>query len=63
MIEVTPAPEAIAAALTPAPESQASTPEPAPKKLPKTGSMLPLVGLLGLLSFVLSFGVRMLRRS
>ena len=50
----------VAAAAAPAPAPAA---EPAPKKLPKTGSMVPLVGLLGLLSFVLSFGVRMFRRS
>jgi hypothetical protein len=51
-----PAPKAVAAA-APAPE-----PEPAPAKLPKTGSALPLVGLLGLLCSGLSVGVRMLRR-
>jgi RNase P/RNase MRP subunit p29 len=37
--------------------------EPAPEKLPKTGSLLPLIGLLGLLSSGTSFGIRMLRRS
>ena len=35
---------------------------PAPQKLPKTGSALPLVGLLGLLSVGASFGLRMFRR-
>ena len=48
-----------AAAPAPAPETAA---EPAPKKLPKTGSPVPLAGLLGLLSFGLSFGIRMFRR-
>jgi LPXTG-motif cell wall-anchored protein len=51
-----PAPKQVAAA-APAPE-----PEPAPKKLPKTGSPLPLMGLLGLLCSGLSIGMRMLRR-
>jgi RNase P/RNase MRP subunit p29 len=37
--------------------------EPAPVSLPKTGSFLPLIGLLGLLSSGASFGLRMLRRS
>ena len=63
LIEEAPAPKQISAAPAPAPAPQASAPEPAPKKLPKTGSVMPLVGLLGLFSFVLSFGVRMLRRS
>jgi hypothetical protein len=35
--------------------------EPAPAELPKTGSLLPLVGLLGILSCGLSFGIRMYR--
>lgn len=37
--------------------------EPAPEKLPKTGSLLPLIGLLGVLSSGTSLGMRMLRRS
>jgi hypothetical protein len=37
--------------------------EPAPEKLPKTGSLLPLIGLLGLLLSGTSLGMRMLRRS
>ena len=37
--------------------------EAAPTKLPKTGTLLPLIGLLGLLSSGASFGMRMLRRS
>jgi len=36
--------------------------EPAPTKLPKTGSMAPLVGLLGLFSLTLSLGIGVLRR-
>jgi RNase P/RNase MRP subunit p29 len=35
--------------------------EPAPAELPKTGSLLPLVGLLGILCCGFSFGIRMLR--
>jgi hypothetical protein len=32
-----------------------------PKKLPKTGSPIPLIGLLGLVSLILSLGMRILR--
>lgn len=46
----------------PAPAQRAAA-EPAPTKLPKTGSLLPLIGLLGLLSSGASFGIRILRRS
>jgi LPXTG-motif cell wall-anchored protein len=46
----------------PAPVEVAAA-EPAPANLPKTGSSLPLIGLLGLLSSGASFGIRMLRRS
>ncbi len=50
----------VMAAPTPAPAAPA--PEPVAKaELPKTGSILPLVGLLGLLSLVSSFGLRVLR--
>jgi len=52
----TPAPAPVAAA--PAP----SAPEPPPASLPKTGSVMPLIGLLGLLCSGLSIGLRMLRR-
>jgi LPXTG-motif cell wall-anchored protein len=63
LIEDLPAPKAVAAA-EPAPmPAPAAAPEPAPKKLPKTGSPLPLLGLLGLLASGLSFGIRILRRS
>jgi LPXTG-motif cell wall-anchored protein len=37
--------------------------ETAPAKLPKTGSMIPLLGLLGLLSVGTSLGLRILRKS
>jgi hypothetical protein len=54
-----PAPKAEAApAPTPAPAA-----EPAPQKLPKTGSLIPLLGLLGLLSCSLSLGLGAIRRS
>jgi hypothetical protein len=52
-----PAPAHSAMAAAPA----AAAPEPPPAKLPKTGSALPLVGLLGLLCSGLSVGLRMLR--
>lgn len=44
-----------------APEVAAA--EPAPASLPKTGSMLPLIGLLGLLSAGASFSIRLFRRA
>jgi LPXTG-motif cell wall-anchored protein len=56
-----PAP-APAAEPAPAP-APAPAAEPAPKKLPKTGSMIPMVGLMGLLFSGASFGLRLLRRS
>jgi hypothetical protein len=60
-----PLPEPTAA---PAPEPSAApaaapATAPAAKKLPKTGSVVPLIGLLGLLCSGASFGMRMLRRS
>ncbi len=46
-----------------APEPAAApAPEPAPTKLPKTGSFVPLIGLLGLLFSGASFAMRLLRR-
>jgi len=51
-----PAQTAMAAAPT------AAAPEPPPARLPKTGSALPLIGLLGLVCSGLSVGMRMLRR-
>jgi hypothetical protein len=47
-----PAPAAVAAA----------APEPPPASLPKTGTALPMIGLLGLLCSGLSVGMRLLRR-
>jgi RNase P/RNase MRP subunit p29 len=44
------------AAATPTPTTQAI-----PQELPKTGSPLPLVGLLGALALILSFGLRAMR--
>jgi hypothetical protein len=57
-----PAPEPVAAAPAPAPEP-AAAPAPEPAKLPKTGSVVPLIGLLGALFTGASVGVRLLRRS
>jgi LPXTG-motif cell wall-anchored protein len=45
---------------TPAPVEAAA--EPAPEKLPKTGSMVPSIGLLGLLFLGTSFALRMARK-
>ncbi len=47
---------------TPAPETAEASAAPAPTKtLPKTGSELPLLGLLGLLCLTASLGVKFLR--
>jgi LPXTG-motif cell wall-anchored protein len=46
----------------PAPATQVAKAEPAPAELPKTGSMAPLVGLLGLVSLTLSLGIGVVRR-
>jgi len=46
---------------TQAPAAQAP-PEASPAKLPKTGSQLPLVGLLGLLFLSISLGLQLVRR-
>jgi LPXTG-motif cell wall-anchored protein len=62
LIEDLPAPAAKPAP-APAAAAPAPAPEPAPTKLPKTGSELPLIGLLGLLCSGLSIGIRMLRKS
>jgi hypothetical protein len=46
-----------------APAPEVASAEPAPAQLPKTGSLLPLVGLLGLLCLGSGLGVRMLSRA
>jgi hypothetical protein len=52
----------LVAVVTPAPAPAAAAPAPAPAaELPKTGSFLPLIGLLGLLSLGSSFGLKVLR--
>ena len=57
-----PAPARVPTSAAAAPAPTAAAPEPPPASLPKTGSALPLIGLLGLLCFGLSVGMRMLRR-
>jgi LPXTG-motif cell wall-anchored protein len=55
-----------APAAAPAPVHVAAVPAAAPaheKKLPKTGSNLPLVGLLGALTLAAGFGLTLLRRT
>jgi hypothetical protein len=44
-----------------APETAAAAPEAAPEKLPKTGSYLPAIGLLGALMLSLGLGLRAIR--
>jgi hypothetical protein len=63
LIEVpvaTPAP--VAARPAPAAAPAPAAPEPAPVRLPKTASPLPLIGLLGLMCFAASIGMKLLRR-
>jgi LPXTG-motif cell wall-anchored protein len=53
---------------TPAPAAEpapaaAPAPAPAPQQLPKTGSPLPLIGLMGLLSLAAFFTLRVVRES
>jgi len=48
----------LVAQLEPAPAPSA----PTPAELPKTGSLLPLIGLLGSFSLLSSFGLRVIRR-
>ena len=71
LIEEAPAPKPVQVAKsTPAPPVQvakstppASAPEPAPMKLPKTGSPLPMMGLLGVALSLTGFGIRLARKS
>ena len=56
-------PVLIAVVEVPAAPAPAPAAAPAPEALPKTGSSLPFVGLLGLLLIGASFGIRSLRRS
>ena len=58
-----PAPPADAPLLIAEAKAPEPVAEPAPASLPKTGSMLPLIGLLGLLSGGASFGIRLFRRA
>lgn len=63
VVEAPAAPAPVAAAEpAPAPEMEAPA-APAPATLPKTGSPLPLIGLLGALSLAVGFGMTALRRS
>jgi LPXTG-motif cell wall-anchored protein len=55
----------LVAVITPMPSpapAAAPAPAQAPASLPKTGSKLPLIGLLGLMCLAGSFGLRLLRR-
>lgn len=52
----------VVAQATPA-ASATAAPEAAPEKLPKTGSELPLIGLLGFLSLAAGFGLKAFRKS
>ena len=54
----------LVAIITPVARPAAAAPAPAaePASLPKTGSELPLIGLLGLLSLAGSYGLRLLRK-
>jgi len=63
--EPAPAPPPVAAARPAPAAAPAPAPpprEPAPTKLPKTASPIPLIGLIGLLLFSASLGLRALRR-
>jgi hypothetical protein len=46
-----------------APPLTAAVEEPVPQELPKTASLVPLVGMLGFLSLALGTGLKMIRRS
>jgi hypothetical protein len=55
-----PADEPILIAVVVPPPAPASAPEP---EMPKTGSFLPLIGLLGICSMMCSFGLKLIRRT
>jgi hypothetical protein len=55
-----PADEPILIAVAVPPPAPASAPEP---EMPKTGSFLPLIGLLGICSMMCSFGLKLIRRT
>jgi RNase P/RNase MRP subunit p29 len=57
-----PAPPADAPILIAAAEPVPAPTAPAPAELPKTGSLLPLIGLLGSISFLSSIGLGAIRR-
>lgn len=61
LIEV-PAPPPVAVAAATPPPAPARAPEPAPTKLPKTGSPLPLIGLIGVFLVVAALGLRVVQR-
>jgi hypothetical protein len=56
-----PAPPADAPTLIAEAAPAAAPAAPAPAELPKTGSLLPLIGVLGSFSLMSSFGLRMIR--
>jgi len=63
LIEVSaPAPAPVPTATARPAAAPAPPAEPAPAKLPKTGTDMPLIGLLGLLSCAASLGLRLMRR-
>jgi hypothetical protein len=55
-----PADEPILIAVAVPPPAPASAPEP---EMPKTGSFLPLIGLLGVCSMMCSFGLKLIRNN
>ena len=58
-----PAPASVPVATNVSEPAATPTPEPSPTKLPTTGSLIPLIGVLGLFFSGASFVVRLLRRS
>jgi LPXTG-motif cell wall-anchored protein len=63
LIAEAPAPKpAEVAQSTPPAQAERSAPEPLPKQLPKTGSPLPMMGLLGLTLSLAGCGIRLARK-